>query len=77
MRADITTIVAANFLRPCLIEGVRRRSSHGLYSVFFNQTAVAGQALCRFEWNLTAGAIAFNPLITRGSGTQRVLRQMF
>jgi hypothetical protein len=35
------------------------------------------EALCRFEWNLTAGAIAFNPLITRGSGTQRVLRQMF
>jgi LysR family hca operon transcriptional activator len=34
-------------------------------------------ALCRFEWNLTAGAIAFNPLITRGGGTQRVLRQMF
>jgi len=33
--------------------------------------------LCRFEWNLTAGAIAFNPLITRGGGTQRVLRQMF
>jgi hypothetical protein len=42
MRVDITTIVAANFLRPCLIEGVRRRSSHGLYSVFFKQTAVAG-----------------------------------
>jgi hypothetical protein len=42
MRADITTIAAANFLRPCLIEGVRRRSSHGLYSVFFKQTAVAG-----------------------------------
>jgi len=35
------------------------------------------EALCRFEWNLTAGAIAFNPLITRGGGTQRVLRQMF
>ncbi|OXC74252.1 TniB family NTP-binding protein [Caballeronia sordidicola] len=34
-------------------------------------------ALCRFEWNLTAGAIAFNPLITRGGGTQRILRQMF
>ena len=42
MLADITTIAAANFLRPCLIEGVRRRSSHGLYSVFFKQTAVAG-----------------------------------
>jgi hypothetical protein len=33
---------AANFLRPCLIEGVRRRSSYGLYSVFFKQTAVGG-----------------------------------
>jgi hypothetical protein len=43
MRADITTIAAANFLRPCLIEeGVRRRSSYGLYSVFFKQTVVAG-----------------------------------
>jgi hypothetical protein len=42
MRADITTIAAANFLRPCLIEDVQRRSSHGLYSVFFKQTAVAG-----------------------------------
>jgi hypothetical protein len=42
IHADITTIAAANFLRPCLIEGVRRRSSHGRYSVFFKQTAVAG-----------------------------------